>query len=88
MQDLTPEDVYQLRKSQMDADKKALESQRAQQELERLVLELEHKYNFLAEGKSLDPRTAVVTGGTPSRRSNGKDTVEALMGAAVNETSV
>lgn len=88
MQDLIPEDVYQLRKSQMDADKKALEAQRAQQELERLVLELEHKYNLLAEGKSLDPRTAVVHGGTSPRRGNGKESVEALMGATINETSV
>ena len=38
MQDvnLSSEDFYQLRKSQMDADKRVLEAQRAQQELERL----------------------------------------------------
>ena len=85
MQDLSPEDFYQLRKSQMDADKRALEAQRAQQELERLVLELEHKYGLLAEGKSLDPRTAAIRGGPSARRGNGKESVEALMIATPDE---
>ena len=58
MLDLSPEDQYQLRKALMDADKKALEPQRAQQELERFTLEVEYKFGLLAEGKTLDPRTA------------------------------
>ena len=52
MQDvnLSSEDFYQLRKSQMDADKRVLDAQKAQQELERLLLELERKYGLLADG--------------------------------------
>lgn len=35
MSELNPEDRYQLRKLQMDVDKRGLELQKAQQELER-----------------------------------------------------
>ena len=44
MEEISPDDRYLLRRAQMDADKKALDSQRSQQELERTVLDLEHKY--------------------------------------------
>ena len=43
MSELNPEDSYQLRKLQMDVDKRSLELQKAQQELERSLLEMEHK---------------------------------------------
>ena len=85
MSDFSPEDRYQLRKAQMDADKKSLEAQKAQQDLERLVLELEHRYGLLAEEKSIDPRTTTVQGTSPARRGNGKDTVEALTVAIPDE---
>jgi hypothetical protein len=87
MSDLSPEDRYQLRKAQMDADKKSLEAQKAQQDLERLVLELEHRYGLLAEGRSIDPRTTTVQGMSPARRGNGKDTVEALAVAVPDEAA-
>ena len=87
MLDLSPEDRYQLRKAQMDADKRALEAQKAQQELERLTLELEHRYGLLAEGRSIDPRTATIQGSSPARRSNGKESPEALIAVAIDETS-
>ena len=72
------EDRYQLRKVQMDADRRALEAKKAQQELDRLVLELEHKYGLIADGRTIDPRTATIQGTSPVRRGNGKESQEAL----------
>ena len=46
MEEISADDRYLLRKAQIDADKKALDSQRSQQELERTVLDLEHKYDL------------------------------------------
>ena len=83
MIELSPEDRYQLLKAQMDADRKVLETRKAQQDMERLVLEMEHKYDLIAEGKTIDPRTASIQGAGPGRKANGKDTVEALAFAAV-----
>ena len=80
MQDLSPEDRYQLRKVQMDADKKMLE-------LNRLILELEHKYGLLTTGQTVDPRTATIQGAFASNRSNGKKSEELLAVAAADETS-
>jgi hypothetical protein len=39
MAELNPEERYQLRKLQMDIDKRGLELQKAQQDLDRFVLE-------------------------------------------------
>ena len=78
MSELHSEDSYQLRKVQMDADRKALEARKAQQELERLVLELEHKYDLIAEGRTIDPRTATIQGTPSIRKSNGKESLDAL----------
>jgi hypothetical protein len=77
MAELNPEDRYQLRKLQMDIDKKELEVRKAQQDLERLVLELENKYGLIGEEKTIDARTATVKGGLPVR--NGKSSNEALL---------
>ena len=85
MQDLNSEDRYLLRKAQMDADKKALVSQRAQQELERLELDLEHKYELLDAERSIDPRTGIIRGVFPTRKSNGKEASELLPAAVSNE---
>ena len=52
MSELTSDDSYPLRNAQMDADKRALEARKSQQELERLVLEMEHKYGLIAYGRS------------------------------------
>jgi len=87
MPDLNPDDRYQLRKAQMDADRKALEAQKAQQELERLVLELEHRYELMDDGKTIDPRTATILGGGSIRKSNGKGTLEELEAATVVEVA-
>ena len=78
MEEISPDDRYLLRKAQMDADKKALDSQRSQQELERTVLELEHKYDLLSTGKSIDPRTAIIGRALSSNKSNWKGSLELL----------
>jgi hypothetical protein len=78
MSELTSDDSYQLRKAQMDADKRALEARKSQQELERLVLEMEHKYGLIAYGRTIDPKTATIQGTTPTHRGNGKESQEAL----------
>ena len=83
MWELESEDRYQIRKVQMDADRKGLEARKAQQDLERLVLELEHKYDLIADGRTIDPRTASIQGTPHTRKSNGKDSQEVLETAAV-----
>ena len=83
MSELHSEDSYQLRKVQMDADRKALEARKAQQELERLVLELEHKYGLIADGRTIDPRSATIQGTPNTRKSNGKESMDALETAAL-----
>ena len=78
MSELHSEDSYQLRKAQMDVDRRGLEARKAQQELERLVLELEHKYSLIADGRTIDPRTATIQGTPQTRKSNGKESLDAL----------
>ena len=73
MQYFSPEDRYHLRKAQMDADKKALEAQRVQQELERLVLELEYKYGLLTTSQTIDPKAAVIEKSLPAHKANGRE---------------
>ena len=87
MSELHSEDSYQLRKAQMDADKRGLEAKKAQQELERLVLELEHKYGLIADGRTIDPRTASIQGTPNTRKSNGKEPLDALETAALEATT-
>ena len=87
MFEISPEDRYLLRKSQMDAEKKDLEAQKAHQDLERLVLEIEHRNGLIADGRSLDPRTGTVNGIASSRKNNGKDNQEALMSTVPDEIS-
>ena len=71
MLNLTPEDLYQLRKMQMDTEKKALELQKSQQDFDRFVLDLEHKHGLLAEGRSLDIKAASIKETVPSTGHNG-----------------
>ena len=85
MQELNPVDRYQLRKAQMDADKKRLDAQRAQQELQRVILELENKYDLIAEGGTVDPITATIQVQPGSRRGNGKESDEAFALATAGE---
>lgn len=87
MPDLSPDDHYQLRKAQNLADKKALEAQRAQGELERLVLELEHRYELMNTGQIVDPRSAAIQTPAPSGDGNGKGAQEALFSTELQETA-
>ena len=89
--ELHPDDKYQLMKAQMDADRRALEARKAQQDLERLVLELEHRYGLIADDRSIDPRSASVSGPAAdqpsSRKSNGKETQEALEASVLEQAA-
>ena len=87
MRDLSSEDRYQLRKAEMDAGKKALEAQKAQQDLERIVLELEHKYGLLDTGRTIDPRTASIEGSQPTRKGNGEESMLALEATVADESA-
>ena len=85
MTELSAEDRYLVRKTQMDADKRALEAQRAQKELERLVLEMEHKYGLLASEKTLDPRTGTVQDAAAPVRANGRGASAPLVASVLEE---
>ena len=82
MQDFSQEDQYQLSRVQMIANKKALEAQRAQQELDRLVLDLEHKYALLAAGEIAAADSATAQGLSQIRKSNGKGVAELIPAAS------
>lgn len=85
MVELNAEDRYQVRKLQMDVDKKALEVQKSQQELDRFVLDMEHKYNLLEEGTSIDTKTGAVRGSDPPR--NGKSSAQAALTSQLQEAA-
>ena len=87
MQDFSPEDQYHLSKVQMIANKKALEAQRAQQELDRVVLDLEHKYALLAAERAAAPGPATAQGLSQIRKSNGKGDTDLIPAASGGEHS-
>ncbi len=71
MLELNPEDLYQLRKMQMDTEKRTLDLEKSQQDLGRFVLDLEHKHGLIAEGKTIDSKTATIREPGPNPKSNG-----------------
>ena len=83
MSELNPEDSYQLRKLQMDVDKRSLELQKAQQELERSLLEMEHKYGLICGPTTIDPRSAIIKEPQAARSGNGKGQAEDLRTAVL-----
>jgi len=83
MSELNPEDSYQLRKLQMDVYKRSLELQKAQQELERSLLEMEHKYGLIGGTTTIDPRSATIKESQAARSGNGKVQTEDLRTAVV-----
>jgi hypothetical protein len=85
MAELNPEDRYQLRKLQMEVDKKELEVQKAQQDLNRFVLELERKYDLMDQEQAIDPRSATIKIPLPTR--NGKGRTEALLTTELGEAA-
>src|ERR687896_1683780 len=87
MAELNPEERYQLRKLQMDIDKRGLELQKAQQDSDRFVLELEHKYGLIGEEEIIDPRTATIKNPLPVPNSNGKRRSETLLTTLTQEAA-
>ena len=85
MAELNSGDRYQLRKLQMDVDKKELEVQKARQDLDRFVLELEHKYDLMDQEKAIDPRTGTIKVPLPTR--NGKGRTEMLLTDGLGEAA-
>ena len=85
MSDINPEDRYQLRKLQMDVDKKDLEAQKARQDLDRFILELEHKYGLMDQADSIDPRVAAIR--VPVAARNGKGNSGPPLSAGTEEGS-
>ena len=88
MSEINSEDRYLLRKAQMDAEKKDLEAQKAHQDLQRLVLEIEYRSGLIADGRTLDARTGVVTGIGSTRKTNGKESQDALMATVPDGVSI
>ena len=86
MSELNPEDRYQLRKLQMDVNKKGLEVQKAQQDLDRLMLEMEHKYGLQTGESTIDPKSGTIIGSAPVRNSKGR--TEQLLSAMVEEAAL
>ena len=62
----------------MDVDKRSLELQKAQQELERSLLDMEHKYGLIGGPTTIDPRSATIEEPPAARSSNGKGKAEDL----------
>ena len=83
--ELSPEDKYLLFKAQMDADRKALDAQKASQDVQRLSLEMEYRYGLLAEGTTIDPRTATIRNSIGARSLNGRVPNDTLL-MAINGT--
>ena len=58
---LKPRDLYRLRLAQLQVKRTTLRVHLAQQELERLALELERRYELLAKDAILNVQTGVIT---------------------------
>ena len=58
---LTPRDLYRLRRSRLMAQRMTLRAQYAQQQLDEMSLEMERRYGLLASDAVLDMKTGVVT---------------------------
>ena len=80
MNELDSNDRYNLKKVQMDVDRKNLEAQKAQQELDRLILDLEHKYELIGLEKNIEPRTATISDNSINRnnKGTGKELLESI----------
>jgi hypothetical protein len=69
----------------MHVNKKELEVPKAQQELDRFILELEHKYDLMDPDQVTDSRTGTIIGALPAR--NGKDRTEAVLATEAGEAA-
>lgn len=58
---LTPRDLYRLRRAHLMARRTALRAQHAQQQLDELSLEMERRYGLLTRDAALDMKTGVIS---------------------------
>ena len=58
---LTPRDLYRLRRARLSLQRATLRAQMAQQELQEPTLDLERRYGLLAKVAQLDMQTGVIT---------------------------
>ncbi|MCH7706762.1 MAG: hypothetical protein IIB33_06910 [Chloroflexi bacterium] len=58
---LTPRDLYRLRRARLSLQRATLRAQMAQQELQETTLDLERRYGLLVKVAQLDMQTGVIT---------------------------
>ena len=58
---LTPRDLYRLRRARLSVQRATLRAQMAQQELQEITLELERRYGLLGKAAQLDMQTGAIT---------------------------
>ena len=58
---LTPRDLYRLRRARLSLQRATLRAQMAQQELQEITLDLERRYGLLVKVAQLDMQTGVIT---------------------------
>ena len=63
---LTPRDLYRLRRAHLMARRAALRAQHAQQQLDEMSLEMERRYGLLTREAVLDLKTGAVTVAPPT----------------------
>ena len=77
---LSSEDLYQLRKARLLAEKRALAAQQAEQAYRELLLEVEQKYGVLGRATRIDLSLGEIVGETADSRGDGakEDRLEEL----------
>ena len=58
---LTPRDLYRLRRVRLSVQRATLRAQMAQQELQEITLDLEQRYGLLVKAVQLDMQTGAIT---------------------------
>ena len=72
---LTPRDLYRLRRARLSLQRATLRAQMAQQELQETTLDLERRYGLLVRVAQLNMQTGVITldeGETEEDAANGR----------------
>ena len=58
---ITPSDLYRLRRAHLMAQRAALRAQYAQQQLQELTLDLERRYGLLTKDAVMELQTGIIT---------------------------
>ena len=66
---ITPRDLYRLRRTHLLAQRATLRAQYAQQQLQELTLDLEQRYGLLTKDAVMEMQTGIIT--LPPAGSNG-----------------